>query len=213
MADKETLINMCEAGDTEGVRRALSRGENFKKVGGEAVTGAAERGHVDTVAVLLELGLLDVNATSERASNVYKALHMAASRGHSPVTALLLSKPGIDVNKATSLGSTAMHKAAWNNHNNVLTLLLNHPEIEVNQATSSGCTALHLTATWKNHTNVLTLLSNYPGINLAATTKQGKTVLHRLVANQPNCDPDFLRNLLTNMDVDPNAKNLHDCAI
>ena len=86
MADKETLLEMCRAGDTEGVRRTLSRGEDFKEVGGEAVTVAASRGHVDTVAVLLEVGRIDVNATNKWGET---ALHRAASQGHLPVSSCL----------------------------------------------------------------------------------------------------------------------------
>ena len=165
MADKETLLKMCRAGDTEWVRRALSRGEDFKEVGGEAVTVAASRGHVDTVAVLLEVGRIDVNATNK-------------------------------------WGETALHRAALYSHTNVLTLLLHQPGIEINQADDDGWTVLHMAAC-QGHTNVLMLLSNFPGINLAATTKRGETVLHYLV----DWDPDFLRNFLTNLNVDPNAKD------
>ena len=165
MADKETLLEMCRAGDTEGVRRTLSRGEDFKEVGGEAVTVAADRGHVDTVAVLLEVGRIDVNATNK-------------------------------------WGETALHRAALYGHTNVLTLLRHQPGIEINQADDDGWTVLHMAASHR-HTNVLTLLSNFPGINLAATTNRGETVLHNLVP----CDPDFLRNFLTNLNVDPNAKD------
>ena len=166
MADKETLLEMCRAGDTERVRRALSRGEDFKEVGGEAVTVAASRGHVDTVAVLLEVGRIDVNATNQ-------------------------------------WGETALHSAALYSHTNVLTLLLHQPGIEVNQADDDGWTALHMAASHR-HTNVLMLLSNFPGINLAATTKWGDTVLHMHLVDW---DPDFLRIFLTNLNVDPNAKD------
>ena len=50
MADKETLFRMCRNGETENVRMALSRGEDFKgvdKSGASAVTVAASRGHLD----------------------------------------------------------------------------------------------------------------------------------------------------------------------
>ena len=165
MADKE-LLDMCHAGNTEGVRVALSRGEDFKEVGGEAVTAAASRGHVDTVAVLLEVGRIDVNATNK-------------------------------------WGETALHRAALYGHTNVLTLLRHQPGIEINQADDDGWTVLHMAAC-QGHTNVLMLLSNFPGINLAATTKWGDTVLHFHLVDW---DPDFLRNFLTNLNVDPNAKD------
>ena len=32
--------------------------------------------------------------------------------------------------------------------------------------------------------------------------------MHMLVSNLPHCDPDFLRNLLANLDVDPNTKDV-----
>ena len=129
MANKETLIRMCRSGETDRVeellRELLSRGEDFKEfggwkmVGGDAVTAAAYRGHVDTVAVLLEVGRIDVNST-----NVFgeTALIVAAQRTHTPLIEFLLSKPGIEVNKVGCDGFTALHWAARLGCNNVLTL-------------------------------------------------------------------------------------------
>ena len=207
MADKETWFRMCRNGETENVRMALSRGEDFKVVGesgDSAVMLAAEAGHLDVVAVLLEQGEIDVNSTNQIGRT---ALHMAALRGHVAIIELLLNQQGTEINQANNYGRTALHWAASQGHAPVVQVLLSKPGIEVNRANSGGLTALHLAAS-RGHINVLTLLCNFPGINLAATTKRGCTVLHKLVSYPSRCDPDFLRNLLTNLNVDPNAKRL-----
>ena len=99
-----------------------------------------------------------------------------------------------------------MHEAAYDGRSPVVELLLDQQGIEVNQADRAGQTALHVAAK-RGHTNVLMLLVNFPGINLAATNCEGETFLHKLAA-KANCDPETLRNLLGNLDVDPNVRNL-----
>ena len=88
-------------------------------VGGEAVIAAAYGGHVDTVAVLLEVGRIDVNSTDVNGTT---ALIAAAKGRQTPVIEFLLSKPGIDVNKEDPNGFTALHWAALLACNNVVTL-------------------------------------------------------------------------------------------
>ena len=99
-----------------------------------------------------------------------------------------------------------MHVAARYGTVAVVQLLLNKPGIAVNATNNQGWIALHEAAR-NGHGAVLTLLSNHPEINLRATTNEGKTVLHCL-ASSPGCDPDVLRNLLDNLEVDPDARDL-----
>ena len=53
------------------------------------------------------------------------------------------------------------------------------------------------------------LLLDHPGIDETATTNRGSTVLHQACYSLYRiCGPDILRRLLSNLDVDPNVKNI-----
>ena len=166
MADKETWFWVCCNGETENVRMALTRGEDFKgfgHLGYSAITLAASRGHLDVVAVLLEQGGVDVNSTDEFG---YTALHRAASNGHAPVVQLLISKPGIAVNQADDFGNTALHAACMHGGNNcprgmygghlaVIELLLTNMDVDPNAKNRGGRTPIMLLLlTNSNHSNV-----------------------------------------------------------
>jgi ankyrin repeat protein len=84
-----------------------------------ALHRAAESGHKDVIALLLDKGA-DVDATDDDGST---ALHRAAESGHKDVVALFLDK-GADVNATYYNGSTALHLATWSGHKDVVALLL-----------------------------------------------------------------------------------------
>ena len=136
------------------------------------------------------------------------AIHIAAEEGHRDVVALLLEQGGVDVNAVEIHGQTALDHAAGWGHTDVVIVLLNHPGVDVNGRDNKDWTALHAAAAYYGRTNVLTLLLNHPEINRRATTNEGQTVLHCLLASGWGCDPDDMRILLDNLDVDPNARDL-----
>ena len=204
--DHRPFLRMCCDGETEKVKMALKKGVNLKAAdsdGKTALIWAADRGHVAVTELLLKQPEVDVN----RATNGGRTpLIMASCSGHVAVVDLILQQPGVDVNAANHTGRTALMYAAYKEHVDVLLLLLNISGVDANAAYNGGWTALHFAA-WNGHNDVLNLLYNHPGINLAATTKNnGQTVLHFLAKRKP--DPDFLRILLNNPNIDPNQPDL-----
>ena len=92
---KPTLPNVAILGDAEWCRVMLEWGadvEGKNWFGARAIHWAAQLGHKDTVAVLLEHGA-DVNSVSGH----WTALRCATSNGHADTAALLREHGGVDL--------------------------------------------------------------------------------------------------------------------
>ena len=93
---KPTLPIVAILGDAEWCRVMLEGGADVESVdiyGYRAIHNAAEFGHNDTAAVLLEHGAADVNAVS---SCGWTALLLATSHGHADTAALLREHGGVE---------------------------------------------------------------------------------------------------------------------
>ena len=113
---------------------------------------AAECGHVECVALLLEAGADKDLANFEGKT----ALHLAAQRGFSEVVKLLL-EAGADKDTATyDDGQTALHVAAGNGHLEVVKLLLD-AGADKDATDDGGNTALDW-ATASGHLEIVRLL-------------------------------------------------------
>ena len=105
-------------------------------------------------------------------------------------------------NIADKFGKTAVDYAVWEGHKETVSILLEQPEIDV-----SGQLLLHH-AVEKSHAAVVALLLNCPRIDVNEKDDWGETALH--YAMHPfygHPDPDILRRMLTNPDIDPNVKS------
>ena len=163
---------------------------------------AAYDGHVDEVSLLLNHPGVDVKKIWRGTT----ALHLAASHGHVDAVALLLSHASnmltSIVNIADDRGLTALHDAVLEGHTETVSILLEQPEIDV-----SGQLLLHH-AVEKSHAAVVALLLNCPRIDVNEKDDWGETALH--YAMHPfygHPDPDILRRMLINPDIDPNVKS------
>ena len=112
---------------------------------------AADFGHVECVALLLEAGA-DKDAADE---NGQTALHAAAWNGHSEVVKLLL-EAGADKDLADFYWRTALHLAAAHGHSEVVKLLLD-AGADKDATDFGGNTALDW-ATKNHHLEVVRLL-------------------------------------------------------
>ena len=155
---------------------------------------------------------IDVKSKASRGAT---ALHLAAEAGHVDVVELLLTQPGFAVNYwypgpllepyaniADGYGRTAVDHAVWEGHTETVSILLEQPEIDV-----TGQLLLHC-AVDKSHTDVVALLLSCPGIDVNEKDDWGETALH--YAMHPfygHIDPDILRKMLINPDIDPNVKS------
>jgi len=117
----QEIITAAEAGNLEGVEKALEAGANPSAMGPNsgALHCAAFNGHEAVVALLLEKGAaLDIKDTQS-----YYPLHLSVSRGHVAITEKLLAA-GANIEVLTSQNGTPLHIAAASNHPDVLPVLI-----------------------------------------------------------------------------------------
>ena len=168
---------------------------------------AAECGHAECIALLLEAGadkdLADFEGTTAldlaaqngdveivrlllggadkevAASNLQKALRLAAWGGHSDVVKLLLEE-GADKDAAEKDGQTALHVAAGENNLEVVMSLL-EAGADKDVVNCDGMTPLHLAAVNGNPDAVELLLK--AGSNKDVVDALGQTALHLAARN------------------------------
>ena len=141
-----------------GERRRREREEWVCRLVDEklVVYSAANGGHLEVVAMLLErVQGVDVNATSERVNGA-TALWMACQNGHGEVVRLLLASSGIDVNQADTTGRTPFSMACQLGHTPVVKRLLTVSGIDLNKG-APGWSPLHLAQHFK-FTEIVQLL-------------------------------------------------------
>ncbi|KAA0153563.1 hypothetical protein FNF29_02952 [Cafeteria roenbergensis] len=135
------LWEAAKAGSTAEASRLLDAGapvdwNNAAEYGSTALVLAAERGHKDTVELLLDRGA-DIEVKDRYGST---ALVLAAERGHKDTVELLLDR-GADIEVKDRYGSTALMFAAECGHKDTVELLLDRgadPEAK----TTAGKSAL-----------------------------------------------------------------------
>eukprot|EP00947_MAST-08B_sp_MAST-8B-sp1_P003946 g3946.t1 len=163
----QMLFKAVQAGDEDGVKEALQSGADVDKArpidmrcdGETSLWIAADKGHDNIVALLLEEGADKDKAAAEDRTPLFAA----AMRGHETTVALLL-EAGVDTDKYCEVqddcwgGMAPVHVAARYGHHAVVALLLKHG-VDKDQETVSGGwgTVLHVAAE-NGHINVVRLL-------------------------------------------------------
>src|SRR6185503_5154497 len=141
----ESLLAASSKGDLGEVQTLLKREANVNAANEEGTTPlfiAAEKGHRDIVALLLDKG---ADVKQERADSGEPPLFIAAQEGHREIVALLLDH-GADVKQTrTENGATPLLIAAAKGHREIVALLLDHGA-DVKPTTTNGWTALHVAA-------------------------------------------------------------------
>ncbi|MBR3925725.1 MAG: ankyrin repeat domain-containing protein [Akkermansia sp.] len=197
---------------------------------------AAEKGHSETVSILIKAGA-DVNTTGEEgppplyraaaaghskcikhlltapgidvnktAKHGWSPLFIAACSGHTECVKLLLTAPGIDVNKQTDYGWTPLNGAAEKGHTECVKALLSAPGIDVNLANANGWTPLYWAAS-EGHTECVKHLINAPGIDVNQTNANGWAPLYRAAsAGHTEC----VKHLINAPNIDVNRSIKHD---
>jgi ankyrin repeat protein len=171
-----TLYDAAFRGDITEVKRLIEQGADVNAPDAEHRIGltplhyAAENGHSDTVALLIERG------ASVSARNRYGGtpLHTAAEHGHKDVVGLL-SERGARITARDLYGRTPLHGAASRGHRDVAELLI-AKGADVNEKTEDGGTPLHKAAS-RDHRDVAELLIA-KGADVNEKTKDGRTPLH-----------------------------------
>jgi ankyrin repeat protein len=152
---KDALIVAAMLGDRESVQRFIESGSDLNEKVGDGWTplrGAAARGHVEVVKLLLDKG---AEIDSEKRHGYLTTLKHTAPIELKDVAQLNLDKgPVVIVNDTDGL--TALHRAALSGHAGVLNLLLDRGA-DANEKNADGVTAFEW-ASWHNNVNVRKIL-------------------------------------------------------
>jgi ankyrin repeat protein len=118
----QEIITAAEAGNLEGVTKALEAGANPSAMGPNsgALHCAAFNGHEAVVALLLEKGA----KLEEKDTQGYYPIHLSVSRGHVSITEKLLVA-GANMEVVTPQNGTPLHIAAASNYPEILPVLIN----------------------------------------------------------------------------------------
>jgi ankyrin repeat protein len=118
----QEIITAAEAGNLEGVTKALEAGANPSAMGPNsgALHCAAFNGHETIVALLLEKGA----KLEEKDKQGYYPIHLSVSRGHVAITEQLLAA-GANIEVLTPQNGTPLHIVAASNYPSILPVLIN----------------------------------------------------------------------------------------
>jgi ankyrin repeat protein len=125
--------------------------------GGTALYLAAQKGQLEIVKALLNLGA-DVNVLF---ANQYTPVYVAAEKGREKVIQLLAAETKADLNFPDKKGITPLIAAVQEGHANVVKALLETGRVDINKAIiATDCTALQISIK-KRRTDITNLLQSY----------------------------------------------------
>eukprot|EP01103_Thecamoeba_quadrilineata_P000352 TRINITY_DN1029_c0_g3_i1.p1 TRINITY_DN1029_c0_g3~~TRINITY_DN1029_c0_g3_i1.p1 ORF type:complete len:1204 (-),score=334.87 TRINITY_DN1029_c0_g3_i1:1147-4758(-) len=167
--------------------------------GQTALHGAAERGHLDCLKILVAAGL-DVNAED---SFRLTPLHLAAQNGHRKVVECLIEKGSavdyLDANRATPL-----FKAACRGHLSCVKLLLERGAM-INREDKFGNNAM-LAAAMENEFEVATFLRK-KGLSALSQNKAGDSLLWAAVLHESLTFINFLLSSASSLPSSPSTNS------
>ena len=144
--------------------------------GGTALMIAAERGHIETVKLLIN-NKADINLTNNWGNT---ALMIAAERGHIETVKLLLDR-GADINSRNNAGKTALMTATLSGFTEMVKLLLDRGA-DINSRNNVGETALMMAAKNGHLETIKLLLDKGADIN-SRNNVVGETALMMAAKN------------------------------
>ncbi len=171
----DQLIEATENDNTEIIEVLLKEGADINATnedGQTALVIAAEKGHIETVQVLLTTPGINIDAANNKDGST--ALMFAAQNGHTNIVNTLIDK-GADVNAANNkYGSTALMFAALCGNTEIVNNLIDK-DANVNATDKDGLTALMITAA-TGHVDIVQILLD-KGIDINAADHGNFTAL------------------------------------
>jgi ankyrin repeat protein len=183
------LLSAVARGKLEMVKLLIGTGANIHAttmdIGKTALHFAAERGHEEVAAYLLENGA----QVEQQDSQSYTPLMLASERGHIRVVLLLLEHMGGQVQGLEAMdaswfsGRTALHWAVARGHEEVVTALLRHGA-RADTRDRSGRSAI-MTTLDQGDVKIMGLLVDNLGTQaLQERDGQGRSLLHIAVGQK-----------------------------
>lgn len=192
---EKALFVAARDGDIAKVTVLLQQGVSANAKG--ALCSAAQRGHKEIVALLLNRGAdIDVQADSEEGAGA-TSLHLAAEAGYVGIVSMLLER-GAQVNILDEFKRTALHQIAAVNHNSLdenedglplkaaMIDRLCAAGVDINAQDSNGRTALHEVVEHREPSLIQYLLRQGADANL----KNNKGETAASAADYPNYSED-----------------------
>ena len=169
--DDEKLVELCTAGDANGVAQRL-KSHADSRVSSRLLHIAASQGHTGVVKVLLSHPGIDANGAG--AEHRYQtALQAACSNGHEEVVRALISNSKVDVNRShPHSGATPFFLACLRGREDVVRLLLCDSRVDVAVPDNNLCTPLYAAA-GKGHVGIVRVLLSVPQVSVTAPNAKG----------------------------------------
>ena len=182
IATDKSLLEASKTGNMAQIMRLLENGSNIDTTdanGTQPIHYAAQRGHTETVELLLDRGSVGIDSPDKWSR---QPLHLAALNNHTVTVELLLDRGATGIDASDRWGRHPLHYVAYNGHMATVKLVLDRGATGIDAPDNDGCQPLHL-AVRNGHTATVELLLDRGATGIDAPDKYGWQPLHWAACN------------------------------
>ena len=182
IATDKSLLEASKTGNMAQIMRLLENGSNIDTTdanGTQPIHYAAQRGHTETVELLLDRGSVGIDSPDKWSR---QPLHLAALNNHTVTVELLLDRGATGIDASDRWGRHPLHYVAYNGHMATVKLVLDRGATGIDAPDNDGCQPLHL-AVRNGHTATVELLLDRGATGIDSPDKYGWQLLHHAAQN------------------------------